>query len=156
MWCAVIAEAKGNVMQDVQVRAADADRERVLVELQRHTTAGRLTLEEYSARAADAYRARTIGELGPRPPQRSMHTHSVSRRHRNPAGPVERGNLWRPAAQRPPIKQAATIEGWGVSARLLARWPGMSRRFCRPAWRLVRPQGHTYYLLCRYVMRRSR
>ncbi len=39
-------------MQATDVRAADADRERVLADLQRHTSAGRLGVEEFSERAA--------------------------------------------------------------------------------------------------------
>ena len=41
------------MMQAVDVRAADADRERVLAELQRHTAAGRLSMDEFSERASD-------------------------------------------------------------------------------------------------------
>jgi hypothetical protein len=49
--------------QTVDVRAADVDRERVLAELQNHTSAGRLSMDEFSERAAAVYRSRTIGEL---------------------------------------------------------------------------------------------
>jgi hypothetical protein len=51
------------MMQAVDVRAADADRERVLAELQRHTAAGRLSMDEFSERAAAVYGSRTMGEL---------------------------------------------------------------------------------------------
>jgi hypothetical protein len=51
------------MMQATDVRAADADRERVLAELQRHTAAGRLSMDEFSERAAAAYGSRTMGEL---------------------------------------------------------------------------------------------
>lgn len=50
-------------MPAVQVRAADVDRERVLAELQQHTTAGRLSMDEFSERAAAVYRSGTIAEL---------------------------------------------------------------------------------------------
>jgi hypothetical protein len=50
-------------MQSVDLRAADTDRERVLAQLQRHTAAGRLTIDEFSERAAAVYRSRTMGEL---------------------------------------------------------------------------------------------
>jgi hypothetical protein len=49
--------------QTVDLRAADVDRERVLAELQRHTSAGRLSMDEFSERAAAVYRSRTVGEL---------------------------------------------------------------------------------------------
>lgn len=48
---------------DAQVRASDADRERLVLGLQEQVGSGRLTLEEFSERAAAAYRARTFGEL---------------------------------------------------------------------------------------------
>ena len=51
------------MMQATDVRAADADRERVLAELQRHTAAGRLSMDEFSERAAAVYGSRTMGEL---------------------------------------------------------------------------------------------
>jgi len=50
-------------MQALDMRAADADRERVLAELERHTSAGRLTFDEFSERAAAAYQSQTMGEL---------------------------------------------------------------------------------------------
>jgi hypothetical protein len=45
------------------MRASDADRQRVLDALQRHTAAGRLTLDEFAERADVVYAARTLGEL---------------------------------------------------------------------------------------------
>lgn len=48
---------------DVQTRASDDDRERVIEDLQRHTTDGRLSLDEFSERAALAYAARTLADL---------------------------------------------------------------------------------------------
>lgn len=45
------------------MRASDADRERVVAQLQDQVGEGRLTLDEFSERTATAYRARTIGEL---------------------------------------------------------------------------------------------
>jgi hypothetical protein len=46
-----------------EIRVADADRERAVVELREHAVAGRLTLEEFSDRVDQAYAARTRGEL---------------------------------------------------------------------------------------------
>ncbi|MFI6758598.1 DUF1707 domain-containing protein [Micromonospora sp. NPDC050417] len=48
---------------DVQMRASDDDRQRVLDALQRHTAAGRLDLDEFSERAAAVYAARTLADL---------------------------------------------------------------------------------------------
>jgi hypothetical protein len=46
-----------------EIRVADADRERTVVELREHAVAGRLTLEEFGERVDQAYAARTRGEL---------------------------------------------------------------------------------------------
>ena len=45
------------------VRASDDDRERVVAALQRHTAAGRLTLDEFAERVDAACGARTLDEL---------------------------------------------------------------------------------------------
>ena len=50
-------------MSTPEIRASDADRERVAVELRGHMAEGRLTLDELSERLDAAYRARTVGEL---------------------------------------------------------------------------------------------
>jgi hypothetical protein len=48
---------------DPGVRASDDDRRRVATELERHTAAGRLTLDEFSDRVGRVYLASTHGEL---------------------------------------------------------------------------------------------
>ncbi|MGW0216480.1 DUF1707 SHOCT-like domain-containing protein [Micromonospora chokoriensis] len=48
---------------DVELRASDDDRNRVVAELHRHTAAGRLTLDEFSERAGAVWTARTLGDL---------------------------------------------------------------------------------------------
>jgi len=48
---------------DGQLRASDDDRQRVVTVLQRHTEAGRLSLDEFSERVGAVYSARTLGEL---------------------------------------------------------------------------------------------
>lgn len=45
------------------LRASDDDRHRVVDALQRHTEAGRLTLDEFTERVDSAYAARTVAEL---------------------------------------------------------------------------------------------
>lgn len=63
-------------MADSRIRASDADRERIVTMLQEQVGTGRLTLDEFSERAAVAYRARTLGDLDaltrdlPTPPPR--------------------------------------------------------------------------------------
>jgi len=47
----------------VGVRASDEDRQRVVTVLQRHTEAGRLTLDEFSERVSTVYRAKTLDDL---------------------------------------------------------------------------------------------
>lgn len=46
-----------------QLRVSDADRHRWIAALDRHTSAGRLDLDEYSDRVDRVLRARTFGEL---------------------------------------------------------------------------------------------
>ncbi|MFC4018192.1 DUF1707 domain-containing protein [Micromonospora sp. GCM10011542] len=48
---------------DVELRASDDDRNRVVAELHRHTAAGRLTLDEFSDRVGGVWAARTLGDL---------------------------------------------------------------------------------------------
>jgi hypothetical protein len=45
------------------LRASDDDRRRVIAALERHTAAGRLSLDEFSDRAGQVYAAATHGEL---------------------------------------------------------------------------------------------
>jgi hypothetical protein len=45
------------------VRVSDEDRRRVVVDLERHTTDGRLSLAEFTDRAGRAYRAATRADL---------------------------------------------------------------------------------------------
>ena len=49
--------------QDRNMRVGNADRERVVEQLRKHTAEGRLTLEEFSDRVSEVYAARTAGEL---------------------------------------------------------------------------------------------
>ena len=50
-------------MPDSHLRAADSDRVAVAAALGEHMSAGRLTLAEYDERVAQAYAAKTFGEL---------------------------------------------------------------------------------------------
>jgi hypothetical protein len=45
------------------LRASDADREQVIAALERHTAAGRLTLDEYSDRVERTLQAATFADL---------------------------------------------------------------------------------------------
>ncbi|MCA2218614.1 DUF1707 SHOCT-like domain-containing protein [Jidongwangia harbinensis] len=47
----------------MDIRASDEDRQRVLAALERHTGAGRLTLDEFAARVEAACGARTLDDL---------------------------------------------------------------------------------------------
>jgi hypothetical protein len=47
----------------VDIRASDEDRQRVVAALERHTGAGRLTLDEFAERVEAAAGARTLDEL---------------------------------------------------------------------------------------------
>ena len=48
---------------DPNVRASDADRERIVEQLRQHTADGRLTMDEFEQRMTAAYAARTYGDL---------------------------------------------------------------------------------------------
>jgi Domain of unknown function (DUF1707) len=48
---------------DPGLRASDADRERLVDELEEHAIAGRLTTDEFEQRTGQAYEAKTVGEL---------------------------------------------------------------------------------------------
>lgn len=50
---------------DGQLRASDAERERIIEVLRRHTADGRLTLEEFEQRVGEALAATTRADLGP-------------------------------------------------------------------------------------------
>jgi hypothetical protein len=47
----------------VEIRASDEDRQRTVAALERHTGAGRLTLDEFAERARLAHDARTLDDL---------------------------------------------------------------------------------------------
>lgn len=47
----------------MNLRAADADRDRAVAKLGEHTAAGRLTLDEFDTRARAAYAARAMADL---------------------------------------------------------------------------------------------
>ena len=47
----------------MSIRASDDDRQRTVAALERHTGAGRLTLDEFAERARLAHDARTLEEL---------------------------------------------------------------------------------------------
>ncbi|MDR7325613.1 MULTISPECIES: DUF1707 SHOCT-like domain-containing protein [Catenuloplanes] len=51
-------------MTDPRLRASDADRQRVVADLERHTAAGRLSLDEFTTRVDAVLAARTHGDLG--------------------------------------------------------------------------------------------
>ena len=50
---------------DQHLRASDADRERVIEQLRRHTADGRLTMDEFEQRVGEALTATTRGDLRP-------------------------------------------------------------------------------------------
>lgn len=54
---------QGGASFDPDMRAGDADRERLVEELREQHAAGRLTLEEFDERMTKAYAAKTYGEL---------------------------------------------------------------------------------------------
>jgi hypothetical protein len=65
----------------LETRASDEDRQRVVDLLQRHTAAGRLTLDEFTDRVGEAYAARTLGDL-------AAVTHDLPADAAHPVGPA--------------------------------------------------------------------
>jgi hypothetical protein len=57
------ADRRPATQVDAGVRAADADRQRVIDQLRVHTADGRLTLDEFETRVGEAWAAATHGEL---------------------------------------------------------------------------------------------
>jgi hypothetical protein len=86
-----------------ELRASDADRERVVAQLRDGSVQGRLTLEEFSDRLAKAYSARTgadLDELVRDLPADASPTTALSRRRRRrftiaAFGNVQRTGRWR-------------------------------------------------------------
>jgi hypothetical protein len=99
-----------------ELRASDADRERVAARLREHMADGRLTLDELSERLGEAYEARTVGALDeltrdlpaegtgaaaapatsrPSPSARSARACHGRRRDRRPRGRRRRGERLR-------------------------------------------------------------
>jgi hypothetical protein len=54
---------QGGAAFEPEMRAGDADRERLVEQLREHHAAGRLTLDEFEERMERAYSAKTYGEL---------------------------------------------------------------------------------------------
>jgi hypothetical protein len=97
-WTAV--ETMGDPDTGGELRASDADRERVAEILRQHCTAGRLDLDEYSERLSRALRARTLPELlsvtSDLPHPDAVVPTSQPHRRRPPGGGVERRAPWGP------------------------------------------------------------
>ncbi len=96
----------------LEVRASDTERERVALVLRDHAVAGRLTLEELSARLEEAYAALTLADLE-RVTRELPDTPSPTIRRR-PArlsgvlfGHVERKGRWRVA------RRSVSLVAWG-------------------------------------------
>ena len=89
-------------MPDPHLRAADTDREAVATALGTHTAAGRLTLAEYDERVAQAWAARTYGDLAA---------------HRPPAGAGARSRAGRPEAAPGPTGTRSTTGRRGCRRR---------------------------------------
>jgi len=72
------------VLTETPILASTAEREFTSAQLQEHVGAGRLTLDEFSERAAAVYRARTVGEL-----QALLRDLPIA-----PAGPASSSTRW--------------------------------------------------------------
>src|SRR4051812_41775983 len=106
-------------MEDPEVLASDADRERVADALRRHCTDGRLTLDEFEERLGEVYSARTLADL--EGPMRQLPA---------PAAP--------PVPPPPPAPRAPLnphLKRWlTLSAVLVAIWVMSGAGYFWPAW----------------------
>jgi hypothetical protein len=111
-----------------ELRAADADRAATVAQLQRHYTAGRLTLAELEERTEAAYAARTMGALeallADLPPEATP-----------PPGESDRRRGPRTRARGPLRSQFARFIS--VAALLIGVWALSGRGYFWPAWPLL-------------------
>lgn len=97
-------EPAREVWTDADLRAGDADRKRVVAELQRHFVDGRLTSEELSDRITAALQARTFGEL------RALLTDLPALSDHSELAPTARGD-WKTQLLSPPLGGALILVG---------------------------------------------
>jgi hypothetical protein len=104
-----------------EMRASDADRDRILDVLREAAAEGRLTPDELDERMGAALTARTLGEL-------------ATLIADLPAGLPE--PQWRPAASRPPepAPNVFRIDQRGGSVQRTGRWVLPDRLELRPSW----------------------
>lgn len=94
---------------DAQVRASDADRERIVELLRQHTAEGRLTMDEFEERMTAAYAAKTYGELGPLTADLPVDLGTLPRAQRSGGG-AGRTDGARPG-RRAPFRPGYTADG---------------------------------------------
>jgi hypothetical protein len=98
-------------MPEPHLRAADTDREAVAAALGTHMAAGRLTLAEYDERLAQAYAARTYGELAELTADLPAPTPAAPRPAESAAGAAGVA-----ASSRPVSMQCGPVHGLRMSA----------------------------------------
>ncbi|WP_354645034.1 DUF1707 SHOCT-like domain-containing protein [Kitasatospora camelliae] len=108
---------------EADLRASDADRERVADLLRDAYAEGRLTVEEHSERIEAAYRAKTFGELAPL--TRDLPAHTPLSMTKEPAAPRPQAAPLPPARTESPsivaVFGGATRKGrWRVGSHLRA------------------------------------
>jgi hypothetical protein len=108
------------VAGDPQMRASDADRDRVAALLREHHAAGRLTAEEFQERMDQAMEARTLGQLDalmtdlPAIDLNRLPGESVARGRPGPQTPMWPAGAGGPAARRPGPGAPAVVAVAGV------------------------------------------
>ena len=119
--------------QDPALRASDADRAETVERLQRHYTAGRLTVAELEERTQTAYASRTLGALDelvtdlppdPEPEPSAAPAPRNRRRARTACG--------RSAGVRDELARYA-----GLTVMLVGIWALAGRGYFWPAWPIV-------------------
>ena len=108
------------------MRASDADRERIVEQLRKHTADGRLTMDEFEERMAAAYEAKTYGALSELTRDLPVDLSSPGR-----AG----GRSGAGSSSAPPVDLAAVVAG------AAADWRGNRHELRRQLRNQMRGQG---------------
>jgi hypothetical protein len=112
------------VPEKQELRVGDAERQAVVEQLRTHLGAGRLELDEFEERTAQALAARTVGDLVP------LTADLPAVRRPLPKGPPIR------QVQRPPA------QGWDLAWRIHKAVWGLLAAFLVLIWLLTTPTGY--------------
>jgi hypothetical protein len=102
-------DSSGHRWPREDLRVGDADRQRVVAELQRHFIDGRLTSEELGERVSEALKARTFGDLAM--PLQDLPALGDGQRPEAPVPMHEHEHSWHERMFAPPLGAAMILIG---------------------------------------------